>query len=334
MAAPNSAVPKICLLLGVPTDYVSFVSRVKSSDWLSKFDNSLDGDDIDRALSERWVSEYSPLVAEPLLELMQVAKERNIDVKGEATLDMLREVTRTHRIVILFAHWKAYELLAEDLIQPVNSRAFFERANQDPTTKECWLCHQLQRFVAQEEIGDTRSTRRWWQLKSSRTDRLSLFEILSEAIPLYSNDIPNDADGVDRVLESELTRLSRGRDHLDKVFYGLLRPGNRLELFDGLHSKEDVETAVWSGFSGILDLTTCTSTILADYIANRRRQQVRTVQFRTVQEFLWAAKCVSIALTLFVDHGVPYQKARLVAGDTVSHTIGAMASANPSWLIS
>ena len=141
---------------------------------------------------------------------------------------------------------------------------------------------------------------------------------MNDALSISLPDTPIDA-GI--VLEHEITRSARRRDEIDAMFVGLLRPGNLLELFDGLHGKEVVESAIAPGVTGILDLTTCTSTVLADYIAARRHHEIRTVQFPTVQEFLWCAKCVEASLQLVVVNAMPYQEARRLAGNAITHIL-------------
>ena len=181
MAAHNHHIPKICLLLGVPTDYDTFVSRVITSDWLSKFNPSYlkaDSPDREPILRERWTSEYSPLVAEPLLELIKRAEQKRVDVVPEANLDILRQSSETHDIIILFAHWKAYELIPEDLIQPVNIHAFVECAGRNSGATANRLCKRLQELAGVQDRGNSPPKRPWWQLKATANDQLSLPEIL------------------------------------------------------------------------------------------------------------------------------------------------------------
>lgn len=105
---------------------------------------------------------------------------------------------------------------------------------------------------------------------------------------------------------------------MDRLFERLIRPGNRIELFDGLHSKEALESSLFAHFDGTLDLTTCTSTIVCDYISRVRRNRVRTVQYPAVQEFVWCAHCVMLALRMVSESGRPCQEARLMASEIVA----------------
>jgi hypothetical protein len=90
----------------------------------------------------------------------------------------------------------------------------------------------------------------------------------------------------------------------------MIRPGNRLELLDGLHSKESFEAAVAPEFEGVLDFAACTSTILADYVEHRRRNRLRTVQAPNPIEFVASAPIIEGTLELFARGPFSYQEAR------------------------
>ena len=142
--------------------------------------------------------------------------------------------------------------------------------------------------------------------------------MLSEALLVDIAEEQGTAEGVQKVLELDITRMSRRRDTMDSIFQGLLNPGNRLELPDGLHTKEETELSIASSFEGVLDLTVCTSTVLGDYVGGRRRHAFRVVQFPTVQELLWGAECVSKTLQLVAEDSQPYLRARLMASRILS----------------
>jgi hypothetical protein len=153
--------------------------------------------------------------------------------------------------------------------------------------------------------------------------------VLTDALSHPPGEDARGRDGVDIVLESEVTRKARRRDELDELFHGLLRPGNRLELFDGLHAKEVVDDALDQRFDGMLDLTTCNSTVLADFLARRRRQRLRTVQFPAEQEPWWAAQCIDLALRLFVRESLDYQEARALATAMMVRGVGEIPPSSP-----
>jgi hypothetical protein len=99
---------------------------------------------------------------------------------------------------------------------------------------------------------------------------------------------------------------------MDGLFSGLLQPGNRLELFDGLHDCHSVARAIDQTYQGTLDLTTCTSTILADRIGQHHRWRFRIVQFSENQEPIYAASVLEATLAL-MEQGLDYLDARELA---------------------
>jgi hypothetical protein len=310
------------LLIAAPVTFPDFLSRVINSDWLSKFnDCELNDEERRERLTERWVSEYSVHVAEPLQDLMRTASELRVEVRTEATLDTLREVVGVHKVVILFAHWKGPEIVGDDFVVPVDLSEFARRVEADKTLLGKWLRPRLARLY----IGGGASGARhgFWGWFRPEPPRPTIRDLLSEAaLVRLADDDSLISDRVDCVMEAEVTRLARRRDELDHLFGGLLRPGNRLELFDGLHSKEKVLGALSDDFEGIIDLTTCTSTILSDFIGQQRRQRVRTVQFPFVQEPRWASQCIELTLRLFVEQNVPYQESRALATALMEHAVG------------
>jgi hypothetical protein len=306
----------ITLLIGVPLDYEAFRAAVRGSDWLSKFDEPfLDGVERERALRLRWESQYEPLVADPIEHVLRLARANGLRVETRATLDSLRHIGG-ERLVVLFGHWKAWEVSPSDLHaadRPPRAlaAAMLERASGSDTATARRLCEELRDFIAHADGSPPRSLKRLFRPSPRKTLR----EILSDAIVEPSADDPAPGNGVDEVLEHESVRLARRREEIDRLFQGLLRPGNLLELFDGLHAKEAVGEALPADFDGILDLTTCTSTILSEYLIRERDYELRTIQFPTPREFARAAPAVLSALRLHLEQGVPYLEARaLVVG--------------------
>jgi hypothetical protein len=73
-----------------------------------------------------------------------------------------------------------------------------------------------------------------------------------------------------RALEETLCR-----DVLDEALNGLIQPGNRLELSDGLHAPGEIESTIDKNFCGELDLALCNSSALATFIDLRREGRIR-----------------------------------------------------------
>lgn len=282
------------ILIAVPLTQTEFHQRVQTSDWLGKFlPPDIASEGLKAAIDERWRTSYSPLIAEPLQELLDLAQLGNAEVRRMAGLADLVAMTSEKHLVILFAHWKGPEVLYDDLIQPSDYNAFLNQVAQSSTPLGSWIASELRRRLSDASYD-------------------TLLDILNEALDEHLSSI---GDGGSIVLKHAVTLNAQRREELEQLFPGFLRPGNRLELFDGLHSKEVIESHVAPDFRGILDLTACTSTVLADYIAARRRHQLRTVQFPKLLEFIWAAKAVAGALQLTSGGNFEYLEARnLVTG--------------------
>lgn len=277
------------LLVGVALEQQEFMTRASSSDFLAKYDAPEESQ-----LALWWERKYRPLIAGPVAELLRFAAANGVQVYERATLDTFREATRVFDIVILFAHWKGPEIIVDDFARDATLDAFARRTEGNTSELGRWL------------------SARW---SSGRPQN-----ILDDAL-VNGPDPLAPSHGIHVVVEIPATRLARRRTALDEMFAGLMRPGNRLELWDGMYSKEAVEAAMDGGFEGTLDLTTCTSTVLADYLSACRGNAFRSVQFAEVQELLWHARCVSLALRLAINEHFPYQQARALATDILSQAI-------------
>jgi hypothetical protein len=321
--ASKVSTSNVALLIAVPLTEDDFRSSVGKSDWLAKYnDQNLDASARSDVLQRHWSDEYLPFVAAPLQELTNLAKNLDVEVRTRAQLLDLKECSVKKAVLILFAHWKGPEVLAEDFVEPIDASELLKRARKSDAILARWIAETLcsETGLVQQKSPIAKILR----MIKGRGKR-SVRHVLTDALsaPL-SEEIPDH--GVQKLLERPITRMTRRREMINELFYGLIRPGNRLELFDGLHSKEDVECSIDESFDGILDLTVCTSTVLADYISAKRRQRLRTVQFPTVQDLLWGATCISETLKL-VASGYAYLEARLTASQVVGSAIREIASA-------
>lgn len=306
----------ISVLIGIPVDFREFSSRVGISDWLAKFyQPHLTPAEQQEALGITWEEEYQPLVARPFQDLIERAKNLNIPVSTNATIDDLKNMCATREgTIIIFSHWKGPEILASDIHEDLDRETLELLVSGRGEAIAQRIQAELDKIDSppKQSIG-ARLIRRLWASDSSRPH--SVREILSAAI---EDPLAETLDGIDEVVESESVSRARCRDALDLLLTGLITPGNRLELFDGMHSKETIELKIAKEFEGVLDLTTCTSTYLADYISARRKQCIRTVQFPTVQKFDRAVNCVALTLEIAVRKNISYQEARLLANQVLT----------------
>lgn len=281
------------LVLALPMDYEHFASHVRTSDWLAKF--NVEGTDSERAdaVQKAWEREYHPFVVAPLEQLALKAGALHVRVWPNASLADFAQASRNASLVVLFSHWKGWEVLYED-------------------------APGLDAHEAAMRLGGARGALATWlqqRLPSSR----NVVGTLNDALDV---DLADCSDGVaDAVLESALTRRTRRRDQIDRLFAGRLRPGNCVEFMDGMHRRDTFEDAIAPGFDGVLDLTTCTSSVLADHLLRARPQAFRMVQFEQTQEFLYHALCVEVTLSLHLRFSVPYLEARSVAGAAMTEGV-------------
>jgi hypothetical protein len=268
---PLNTPDEVAILIGVALTEQGFLDRVKTSDWLSRFCDP-------EAAANYWLDVYQPLVVDPIEELIATAQSLRARIEA-ATLEALREVTLHSRVVVVLAHWRDSPIEREDIFSE-GSEAWGERAAAEGSALARWI-----------------------------TDRLGhspIEEILNESLHA---ELPPENTSQTRVVESARVRASRRRDELDRIFVGMLRPGNRLELLDGLHPKEAVESAIAVDFEGVLDFTSCTSTYLADYVSRARKRKIRIVEAPNPIEFVASAPIIATTLELLSEGLFSYQEA-------------------------
>ncbi len=276
------------IAVAIPLTWDGFRSRARESDWLKKyFDRDLDAEEREKYLRSRWELEYRELVADPVSKVLDLASAAGAMVCRDATLKDVRSITEAKQIAILFAHWKGPEVTFEDLIEHASTLPFIARLASNHDYLSAWLRSRLS--LAGQDISQL----------------ATIFEAALDYAPASSRS----AEGA-VLLEHDVTRHARIREQLNELFEDLLRPGNRLELYDKMQTKEALEEAIAPTFSGILDLPVCTSTIPADYIASRRQHSMRTIQFAHEIEFVWAAKCIADTLDLLKTGNFGYLEAR------------------------
>lgn len=276
--ANKSPLGHCALLFGLPVSRKAFeraCKRTPRSDYLTH----LIGDDPEEA----WSESYSQIVS-AAEELMGVASDGEAAVYPESTLAHLAAATERASVVILMAHFRGFDFSEADLLVPagmiaetIANRQVPVLGNFDPALREPWL------------LVDA--------FNSAIMDR-KLLRYLPESLA----NAGERTCALGRVL---------CRDLLDEALDGMIRPGNRLELFDGLHTPGDVAGAIGERFRGELDLALCNSAALATVIDLRRHNQIHHVHWpdlvHPVPQLVLAGK----ALTEVARHGGSYIQARL-----------------------
>jgi hypothetical protein len=269
---------EVSILIGVALTEEDFCDQVRTSDWLNRFAEP-------EVAANYWRDEYLPFVVKPIEEL--IGKARMLGAKmAQGTLPELKRASAQSKVVVVMAHWKDSHVEFDDLTSGVPREVWRQRASQHSSSIAQWLA---------AKFGEKGTS--------------AIDEILGESLNI---ELPEDTESphLTRICESEVSRAARRRQELDSIFQEMIRPGNRLELLDGLHPKEAVEAMVAPHFDGVIDFAACTSTILADYVAHRRRNRVSLVQAPNAIEFVATAQIVASTLELLARGPFSYQEAR------------------------
>jgi hypothetical protein len=227
------------ILFGTPLTRAEFDARMAAippSDYLGN---------LQARSADPW--NYNQKNADAGSQLLEGAKCQGARVYPGATLDHLREATAICSTVILLAHWRGASFRARDLLVAPARFVEFIETSSDPVLRE---------------------------LRGLPPDPVEIEARLNAAISgnTLLKFLPTGI-GDPSTLAATL-RLALLRDLLDEVLEEKIAPGNRLELFDGLHSVDIVEDAIDSRFHGLLDLSMCHSNVLAVFIDRRRQGRI------------------------------------------------------------
>ncbi len=245
----------LSLLIAIPTTLEQFLQAVADRrDYVQRY-----ADDP----GQHWMRKggYRESVAEPMQALAAQASQAGVQVVTNARLTNLASATTTSSIVVLFGHWKGAAIAPRD-VGNANARALSAAlaTRDDPEMRH------LGKALLRIRDGSSADIARCMNASLIRMQKRTLAAA-------------RRSRGVSRISVHPQTAMSRARLALDEALHGLVRPGERLELADGLHSAVQIERELAPGFSGVLDLTTCTSMILADDLDRMRGGTVRCVQF-------------------------------------------------------
>jgi hypothetical protein len=266
------------ILLGIPLTEERFHERVQFSDWIGMFAEP-------GIAANYWREVYRPLVVEPVTELIEYARDVGAAFT-DATLDTLKSFTASKLVVVLLAHWKDGRIGVDDIDPNAAANDVRDRAAGASSPLARWLERQ---FAAGRNISE------------AFADALN--------VPLAEESTSHDAI----VVEGDESRIARRREEIQRLFPNVVKPGNRLEFMDGFHSKEAVEAAVSGDFDGVIDFAACRSTVLADYVAHKRSNRLRTVQAPNPIEFVATAPIIKGTLKLLSSGLFGYQEARAYA---------------------
>jgi hypothetical protein len=256
----------IALLIGVPIERRAFIRA--ALDPARHFARQFAFDPV-----SAWEGDggYQARVATPVALLLEHAERLGAVVKPQAVLADLSEATARCDVVVVFAHWKGSDVDADDL----------------PAAGPATLPGLLRRAVTDEPFGREQD----YLALAERLERVEPDDVQSAAALLDEHVhrlVPEPGCTTQSqtfpVAARQQTIAAERRASLDARLAGQLRPGNHLELCDGLHGMDSVERALDCAFDGVLDLTICQSTTLARRIDRARGGLCRIVQFESVLE--------------------------------------------------
>lgn len=278
--AENHSYPKIALLCGVPTNAKDFARQRSTSDFLERYPTH-----------QAFPESYRKYVADPIKSLVRsVAGFPFVQVQHKGTLSKLTEATSNSDVVIILSHWKGPTVSNNDM--PRND-GIIDR-------------DRIHRTLAESNRPEAVSLLD--KLNANMTD--PLWETLNGAV---YREVPNTMNVDSRSLAFEGDEelfWAYNRRTLDEIWP--LRPGNRLELMDGLHSAEEVAAAIAPDFIGTIDLVACRSSYLGSILSEHFNYQFRVVAFPEVQKFDTHVEVVKLVLG-YVSQGVAYLEARQLA---------------------
>jgi len=265
------------ILFGIPVNREEFdcVARLSSrSDYMT---GMLGGNDP----ASVWASDYQQ-VAGAAQQMIKTASELGTGIYQRAMIRDLADATARFQTIVLFAHWRGAMLRPRDLFGEI--AAVINRMERHPV---------LQR------------------VKPACRDLKGLVDALNEAIEEVTllDSLPGSLGQAGR--RSRTVGQTLCRDLIDEGLSGLVAPGNRVELFDGLHAPAEMETALYSGFSGEIDLALCNSEALATFLDLRRRNIIQHIHWPVVLHPLPQLLKVEKTLQLMARYGGDYIQTRL-----------------------
>lgn len=301
VVAPGSfrpAKPGLTVLLGLPSTEADFLARLEApreaaSDFLGKFDGGdLEGEAREALHRHWWRGQYDAIVAAPLRRIARQAEALGFSVRENACLADLKDCD-PDGVVVVISHWKGAEFSNDDFGSDFDARLGPCLAHDD---------HPLAQAIRE---AMTPAPRRWPAARPRpQGPRAAVRKSLDAQVEDHGLGAGHQ--------ELATTRRFRRRAWLDRRLAGLVRPGLRLELNDGLHDADSIYRALPEGFSGVIDLVVCTSTYLGDRLGALSRQRIRTVQFLEPQSFEEAAIRLGYVLDVYAATTSSYLETRAV----------------------
>ncbi len=181
--------------------------------------------------------------------MIETAESLCVRVYRRSGLKEIAEATLQCDTVILFAHWRGYSVETSELetyFEAVASR--LQKNSGHPVGR---VLGPIPRTAFDLAI------------------RLNSIIMDGQLLQFFPSDIAEAGKS------SPILGRTLSRDLIDELLEGTLPPGNRVELYDGLHTLAEFERSIYQGFEGELEIAMCYSKILATFLDMRRRGKIR-----------------------------------------------------------
>jgi hypothetical protein len=233
-------IPRCAVLFALPADRRDFDRAARQEVWADYGRLLLGG----RPPDQVWTEQYSRIVP-AMGELTGAASHCGALIIKRATLADVGIASELCDVVIVVGHWRGWVVSENDFRSDV------------PTIVR--TLHQRCRMVF--------------------SDRASAADLARDLTTCVENGslLANYHRRLAHMAVHPSLRQTLGRDALDEILGELIAPGNRVELYDGLHTPCAFDAAIDGGFRGMIDLATCNSVALATVISMRRGAAVKVV---------------------------------------------------------
>lgn len=236
---------RLAIIFGIPVSIEEFESRRKSAagwDYGEQLCAHSDGE------CDKSCHLYDK-IAGVATELKQQAMSFGATIRSSACLQDLRDALAGHTTVILLAHWRGSNVSESDLL---------------PGWQDC----------VSASLSDNSAPLGIVLRDVGSGSELFRPEVIVRTLNLaiergaFQRFFPHGLG--QRVALHKLISETLSRDMVDAALKGYIRPGNLLELFDGLHAAGVLVDAIPPSFDGVLDLSCCNSSVPATLLRLER----------------------------------------------------------------
>jgi len=238
--------PSECLIaIALPTSQEEFYNAQKGGAY-QDFVKGIKGKKPEDIWKEKYIG-----IAKKLNEVMMLAEQSEMTVLPRFKLADLRGLN-SYTVVTIFAHWRDHKIKSHDII---NVPLLIDKILNSNDSVGYLL----------KEIINTENT-----THSSETLSKLLTKAVESGVFLGFNEKRDESIPVFNRIELSY----RSREILDQWCPDCIVPGNKLELYDGLHSINLIEENISKKFRGIIDFAVCDSALLYKKIKNSNRRVI------------------------------------------------------------